>query len=509
MSFAHLAGVTTPGAPDEVVDWFTTFEAWITATVGWTVALGAGTTDMVLQSDGEAGGHSIFAHVRRNPGNPNQVLFDVQDDAIGTHVTTSLAMVDSGGVQFAFWMTADKNAMLVVWKLGAGYTMAYAGLVEPFALGPVTDPHRMIAAGRISFGTILQDHNNLWDRDYTIYDDTEMDDNMFDRKDGSLSLCGLIFNHQNNCAGELYHISGQIREAGVNPEDTLDTGIAGETATWICLSDSIGWRFAMRTGGTLPTGRGDGTFAHTSGNCIGAADFINNILTPFMTGLGWTDQGSAGIYTISRQFYSQGEDGTEDIYVVVAYNLAGAQGHYYVRCQNDAAGTHITERAARMDPADYPANYWISGDKDCVVFTNQRAGGYDSWWGGMVNFFAQNLPDSTYKMVVNVWGTVGLSGCRILNGHNDVWNALLTCWRCAAASTNSSPNAYDGLTYIVWPQIALVQGGGVAAEPIGDLKYLCYASGGGIANLDTITVGAVVYTVFFDTNGQPWLMRTA
>ena len=64
MAFAHLAGVTTPGAPDEIVDWFATFQQWMTAVVGWTVEAGGGTTNVVFRSISEAGGPVAVA-----PGN--------------------------------------------------------------------------------------------------------------------------------------------------------------------------------------------------------------------------------------------------------------------------------------------------------------------------------------------------------------------------------------------------------------------------------------------------------
>lgn len=524
MAFHHLAGVTTPGAGDEIVDWFATFEAWITATVGWIVAGGGGTTNLFIRSTGEAGGLTmLYVHLWRGAGaNINRVYMEVCDDAVPTHETTRGGYVDSGGVQFAFWMSADKDAIVIVWKVGAGYRRLYGGLVMPFALTvPDETYHCIVTDDGGNPATILRRHDNLWDQDDFL--DSHIDANAarFDRVDGSFPPAGTYFADNADIAGQLKHISCAItQEVALNPEDTLTTGPPGAETQWVVLTDSTGVRFAMRTGGVLPTGRPDGAhYTHATGVVNNVAQYFT-LLVAHLTAVGWTATNYAGVsgYTHDYFFHSTGEDGTENIYIRIFYQNPVLDRIYY-QVSDGIPGAHATPGTihANEQNAHMPTQYYFSSDRDCHEGCINAGGNYHPTWLGKMKEYAVALPSTEYK--------VGLVCCRawnqwhtyMLRDHGGVWapggvGTFFSELAEGVNATNSQPNNYDATTYIVWPHVmrALNPGGAPGAEMLGQLQYFFRTDGGGIANLDTITAGARVYTVFFcdAINGVPWAMRT-
>lgn len=519
MAFGHLAGVTDPAAGDEIVDWFATFEAFI-GVCGWTIESGAGTTNLVISSDGEVGGLTmLFVHVYRGAGGTiNRVYFEVMDDAVGTHATTHGGFVDSGGVQFNWWMTADKDGMAVIWKTGAAYRYKYAGLVMPFAQTVPDETYRSISAGGRAdhLGTILRDFNDAWDVDHALYDNATLDNIMVDRFDNSLALIGVYFNTGVNIAGQLKFITGELAAPAVNPEDTITTGLLGATTEWVVLANNAGVKFALRTGGTLPVGQPDGAhFNSEFGVAPDLVTFLSTIVPAFMVGIGWTDLGDPLIYPPfpGRLFYSQGENGFEDIYLGYAATDQAPFDYVVPFVQDDAGATHRAMLGSMfMDVLDFPANYWITGDRNCLLLTIQRGATYNRMWMGMFQSFTPGLyppyvgPSLTpYKMAA--FAREGpVSGQRLLRDHAGNWlppgNIGIDDQECV-----SNPNAFDGVTYHVWPWFFyMTVPGGV--EPLGLLTYHMGTEGGGIASLDTITIAGQVYTVFFDGFGDPWLMRT-
>lgn len=81
MAWAHITGEAV-----STNDWFATFEAWISATVGWTIEAGAGTTDLIIRSVSEAGGLTMLWARVWLVG--TQIHVELRDDLAGTHVTT-------------------------------------------------------------------------------------------------------------------------------------------------------------------------------------------------------------------------------------------------------------------------------------------------------------------------------------------------------------------------------------------------------------------------------------
>lgn len=513
MAFSHLAGTTDAGAPDEVINWFAKFETWITG-VGWTVVSGAGTTDLVLFSGGEAGGLTkLYVHVWRDGVNPNWVHMEVQDDALGTHTTNEGGYVDSGGAQFAFWISADRDAIVLVWKVGAGYRMVYGGLVMPFALNTLDETYRMVACNDIDNGSILRRFDNVWDQDDFDYENQYIYRAAVDRLDGSCPLGGVYFGDNDQIAGQLKHVSCKLTAPAVNPEDDITTGQTGATTTWVVLRDRLANKFALRTGGVLPVGYPDGAhFAHTSGLANITADFFA-ALVAHMQAVGWTatDYSGTSGRPIDWFFHSSGESGSESIYLRVS--MWGVSNWIYHCVTDGIPGAHsTTEEMANVVDADFPTQYYISADRDCLTYTINDGGFYSAVWMGLILPFAPGLPDSTYRTCCFAYTTFTTSNGHILRAHDGTWNVgIINPYNADGIHTyNSQPNLYDGTTYLIWPHYCY-QAVGVDYEMLGHLKYYFFTHGGGIASLDTITVAGQTYTIFFydAINNNRFALRTA
>jgi len=518
MAFGYLEGTTAAGAPDEVVDWFATFQQWMTSEVGWTVEAGGGTTDITFRSLGEAGGLTmLYLHVYRDGGLPNRVRIEVKDDLAGTHETAEAGYLDGAGAQFAFWMAGDLDAINICFRGGAVYHSIYAGMVLPFALTVPDETYRMIATSTQIAGSILRDASGVWDVDHPLYDNQLLDDCIIDRYDGSLPLAGTYFDRQANIAGQPKHISAPINDAGPTVMDLLETGRPGATTTWIVLRDRDGRRYAMRTGGVMPLGQQDpGSFAAVTGV---AANYgaLWTALSAHLVALGWVDLGDPGLWTEGRLYFSAGESGEEEIYIGYARNSA-VTDEFFPYVQDDLVPTHRfpTATPRYLDNLDFPINYWICGDRDCCVLVYQRAGGYTLTWCGLLPSFAPGLlapyaagPLTVYSAVALMQGAgagLNISG-GLLRGHDGVWNQVVSFTDDGVDADNSNPNNFDGTTYLLWPLLCF-ESIPPDEEIIGQLRYAFYSSGGGIANMDTITVGARVYTVFHDATGNNFCVRT-
>ena len=139
----------------------------------------------------------------------------------------------------------------------------------------------------------------------------------------------------------------------------------------------------------------------------------------------------------------------------------------------------------------------------------QRAAGYVVFWAGILEAFVPGLlppyagaPLTEFKVSAN--RLMGIPS--MLRQHDGTWGGLTTLGHGAAGNTN--PNAFDATTYILWPYAVFFDVGAGNYESHGQMKYAFHTLGGGIANLDTITVGAEVYTIFFNVAGVAFAMRT-
>jgi len=516
MAFSYLAGTTTQGAADEVVDWFATFEAWITA-IGWTVEAGAGSTDMVLRSIGEVGTMTmLYMHVWRDGGNPNHVRIEVQDDLAGTHVTNEAGYLDGAGARFPFWMSGDLDAVAIAFRGGALYHIIYAGMVIPFAATIPDETYCMIATSLQNAGSILRDSGGGWDVDRGLYDNSLMDGANIDSYDASFPICGTYFGMNADIAGQLKHVSGYIGTHPLTVGCPIPSGQPGATSTWIILKDRTERRFALRSSGaTLPVGQPDpGTFAAAQGVAPNPAGLWGAIAA-FLAPLGWADRGDPGIYDDGRMFSSAGESGVDHIVIGYAVATFGIDTLFpYVA--DDLAPTHRYPQTSGtyLDFGDFPLPYWLCGDGDCCVLVYQRGAVYHMIWLGLVPSMAPALippypgpPLTDYQLFCGIQqGPVfanRMAGW--LRNHAGAWEQNGQFGEEGPSGVNSSPNNFDGVTFILWPFIAQAAAGG---QVIGPMRYVGFCSGGGIANLDTITIGAEVFTVFFDGYGNNFCVRT-
>lgn len=511
MPFHHTSGIAA--APGEIGNWFAIFEAWIRL-VGWTVEGGAGTENLVIRSLGETGDKTmLFIRVWRVPAT-NIVRLETMDDAAGTHITTRDGGLNSGAVQITYWMSADLDAIVIVWQQPADWYLRYAGLLMPFAMNPPDETYYSAVADRNQVGqlaTILRRHDDLWDQDDRVYYNEYIYDASVDRDDGSFPLCGMYFGEEDEVAGQFKHISMRIVDVAITVLDTYSTHQHNGTTEWIVLREEAACRYALRTGGVEPTGTpmDAGNFAHVTGLAYTTQDFFD-ALVAFMAGRGFTtnDISGASGRTHDWEFNSAGESGTDDIWIRMSWS--GGPNNFSLYVADSALGTvgrHETT-AAWMEfwnDWDFPTFFFISGDQDCVLLTLQSDVYCYPLYAGKVIPTAPGL-SSTYMSIV---AFERQSELRLLLGHDGVWNQNIA-WQMGgdgAHCDDSSPNAYDGSTCVLW-SINLAEPIAAKFELIGQVKYMYAVEGDAIASFDNIFVGEQLYKKFHSTApAVGWAMR--
>ncbi len=505
MPFNHLAGTTTKGAADPIADWFATFEAWITTVVGWTLVAGAGTTDLWLSSVGEGGAAYTMLFVRIwQPAGTDTIRAEVADDAIPTHITNEGGALDIDGLgEFQYWISADLDAILMVVPYRGGYRPLYVGIIEPLAITPADERSHMVATGTaLSTASILHHHTLAWDVDINNYGFTGFSANL--RRSmkgaGNFLLMPIIADRQNAIAGQYKFLSYREGDPTVAPGDLMPSTTWGGTANWLRMYDGA-FKYSMQISGAPP---GDipqaAGFAVATGISASQGNLIGVDLVAFLTGIGWTDLGDPGGPDVTnRLFYSPGEDGTRNIYVLLGTQVATGI-HIYV--QDDAGGTHrtVANLYALVVPAEFPLTYYFAGDLDGFsIMLRALIIGRDSFLSaGLSHMQCPNIAGDEYNMFAWVdWPAA--HNYTLRRRGDDTWNAgwLYTSVNGAGNLTNSNANAYDLATYSIWP-IQLCDRGPSAAltmDPWGTLRYIYWTNGGGIASLDTITIGGEVYTI--------------
>lgn len=499
MAFSYQTGTA-----NHVIHWFALLEAFLVA-AGWTVRSGTGTTTIVFSSPGEAGGRTkLFIRFRQDGANAERVWYRVQDDTGGTHFTTENATYNSyleapgaGLIPFEYWLSADKDKVIGGFKAGLAYTGSYVGIVEPFALA-VDEEEQMVAISLSKGGTytgyVLKDDDGNWDEIVrsggltTSYVKSPLD--------SSVPLFALRVDHlaYDKIVGQAMDVSARITSLpGINAEDTITTGVTGATSTWIVLGTGTN-RWAMRTGGNVPLGSLEGAyFAHTSGLATSMVDFESKLLT-FMTAIGWTKVANPSpVWPIDYFWNSAGESGVDNIYIHWYYQT---NTRYYMGVSDDTALTHITTPGVLpasggtppfLRDSDFPTQYYLTADRDCLLVAIEIAGLFPWIWAGMFKTFLPD-PDSIatpYKVGNVARNFVGATDERLLRGHiASAWNTTLG--DAPDGFTNSSPNDFDGTTNVIW-QFPLWE---ASSCMIGVAKYLHRLSGPAFSLMDTVAIGA-------------------
>lgn len=506
----HEAGTTTPGAPDAIIDWFARFELFVLQ-AGWTIARRVSATEIFIRSLGESGDYTmLYIHVWR-VGAGNTVRMEVCDDTVPTHETNEAGTVDSGGVNpFQYWMTANADCVIVAWNLAGSCRFIYAGALMPFALKPPDETYHMVATSQLNRASVLRFHDGTWDVDINNYFEARCDDHVQDPDTGTLPMMGLMADRFDEIAGQYHLISGEIAAAtGLAQGDTIQTQDEdGATTTqWIVLVDNAGDRFAIWTGGDVPYGIADGSFDFSSGVANSPADFLAQF-GAFAQSLGWTDNGDPGAPLVAagdhnRQIQSRGEDGAHDIFVTWSYRALTEDFYLYVH--DDLAYTHTAVELLPTNVLWYPLPYFFCGDLDCIVAAvrNNGHGGYECGWSGKVIPSAPGVSSPWMNIATGVLTDI-LVAVQILQNHTGAWNAA-GVWNHADATirANTSPNLYDGLSYVLWSDFFRIGN----TQMIGLCKYVMYV-GGNVLQGDLLPLEDQRFRAFrYDAAPEHWAMR--
>jgi len=511
MAEHFLHGITPYGSANHQIAWFAILEDWLVNTVGWTVASGAGSTDIVFTSTGESGTFTkLFVHIWAVGFG---VFGDVQDDAVGTHKTTQ---ADAIGVmldqQVEYWFAADKNTILMIVPFIYDERIKYLGCVLPMALNPADETNYMVASSNgLGTAAVLHHHTGAWDVNITNYSRSEGGALVRSPVSGEFGGYSLYADRYDAIVGQ-YKFLAVMAPYNITPRDRIVSTIQGATSEWECFY--MAGLFLAQVAGAVPGDVADGTnFAYQTGVEANPAAWLNVTLPAFMTAIGWTDMGPALEFTIDRLFHSNGEDGTRDIYIVVGWEIVG-NPYWWLRVYDDAVGTHMTGFGqTEYRAGNWPGTYHMSADRDCLCFCwiDTVVGCECPQWVGMTEPYNPGIANSHYLSGIY---SIFPPHTNLLLTQDGLWGIGAYAYNGAAVADGSSPNLYDGTTYVLWPMFlaALVfPGAGTPRYPAGTMKYIMYVDGAPLALNDTITVGAQVYQVFTDqaVPKNYWALRIA
>ncbi len=450
----------------DVPDFFTNLEALLVA-AGWTLVSGGGSTDIVYTSSGEAGTLTkLYIRIWRDGPNPERVYFRVQDDAAATHATSTANVnwVEApalGAIAFKYWITATKDFLVFVFRVGAGYTGCYVGILEPFAATPPDERMYIVSVGFLNFNArVLERYDGTWDylcscnRLAYTYNPNDLD--------GSRPIFGeYVYNSSDEREnyGQMLYTGGAINDAygdGINPEDTIASSYPASTSQWMIFGTG-GLRRALATAEGLPAGQGDGAnWGYTTGVAANIGE-LQAALEAFVIARGWVvGAWPVPVDPIDRSFSSVGENGTETI--VLRWFWDGAT--WAALIYDAIGGTHYTNGIKpgndRIYGADWPVRYWFTGDKDCFVVIIELSGIMEwAWYGLCKSFYGDpSLVATEYRV-----GGFNDAFEKCLRRPDGNWNGDIAEWYDAGITT-SSPNLIDGKTFIVWPYVLCGRGAG-------------------------------------------------
>lgn len=172
-------------------------------------------------------------------------------------------------------------------------------------------------------------------------------------------------------------------------------------------------------------------FNFESGTAADIADWFTK-LEAFMLTLGWTIESGTGTQTIV--FKSIGEGGGRVKLHCRFRQDGGSPNLVYYRVQDDIPGTNFTTEGTFAPAIDAggggaaPFDYWMLGDRDCVVVIFLTGGAYTGCYVGIVERFAVNVTDEEYEMVACQLQDLG-SGNKtgyVLRKHEGTWDQFVS-----------------------------------------------------------------------------------
>jgi len=538
MAFGYIEGQA-----NTIPAFFAAFEAFITS-LGWTVVAGAGTTNLIINSTGEAGGLTkLFVNVYRDPFVPFENIYvEVQDDAVGTNVTTSGNYLRTAGNAIYYQMNGDKDALSIFVRHTNGQHLIYAGRAVPFEINEPDDEYSMfcleIPAVGAAPGRILRDHTGAWDQNAWIGWEIPAGNgipgagpSVLDKTIPLEELYATIFyagHGANYAVGQLKHLSRPFNHFNGHDGDELTTtGIGGSTAKWTVIRANVDatpaeyYTLAMQTQGAITTQSMDGAqFASVTGAPASLVDFLDNVLVPFMTARGYTVENYAPTSGYNRDyfFHSVGESGVDDIHIRVYQKLLANTFAFY-------SVTDITKAHSTTEIAYYFYNftgnytYYLCGDRDFVVCAYHKSGVdaaslWDVAWAGKLIPLTPDTrtgtPNTDYSVVRGFEDSTRLAVNTIellRDPDTGTWGPGLVCdmaqstyisYTAAGWRYLSSPSPFDGTTYLLLPfNVIYYPPIGSKYLNIGRLKYVYDVSGAALGSLDTVTcLDGQIFRVF-------------
>jgi hypothetical protein len=502
-------GVTDYAAADPQLDFCNKLEDFLVNTVGWVCVVGTGTTNMRFSSVGESGTRTmLFIHVWAAG---NFIYGEVSDDAIPTHETNEgglLIVFAQGLIQHRYWFTADLDCVIMVVPYLAVDRVLYLGLLEPVAT-PVNETYFSVASDDdMQAYSILRHSTGVWDVDIPIGLLDEYDNFHTSRLTGEFAIVPLYGYIQNIIAGQFKYMGASAATNGIQPHDVIESTYPGATSEWTVFANAS-FFFLVQTAGVAPGDLADGAGFVFSTGAAGTRAALMNAYLLHMQATGWTLEGSPGIWTTDWLHSSVGEDGTSSLFIHFGWN---APQWLQIAVWEDDIPTHATTYAYHMlqDPGMFPVTYHFSGDADCVgmaVSISPVAQAWPLWAGKCVPLYpGAAAGESQYTLAST---SQSIPRPYVLRTHEGTWGSAGTNWTGTPLVVNSSPNLYDGTTYVLfpWTMGAPIIGAAARQNPAGVMKYLFEIDGAPLAHLDTITVGAEVYTVFWGNPGY-WALRS-
>ena len=494
MAFAHVAGVAA-----NVPAFFVVLEAFL-AGRGWILVAGGGTTSIKYRTTGELGTFNmLYTQIRRDGGNPERIYFRVQDDAAGTHTTTEYYMVTPGGgaVAFNYWISGNKDCVIIVIKEGVSYDGCYIGTVEPFALSVADERYRHVT---FSFNAmtarVLRRYSGAYDYATTVRGMMTTSDPT--TLDGSRTLlgCYVLGASYSEIYGQPFYVTNSMGSLGFNSQDTITSGYPAATSDWIAfvLDTKV---VCIMTGGVLPLGIPESPGYTVQTGSFADRDDIFATIRAFAVALGWTDSDFYSTPLQNRYLTSPGESGVDDIRCLLNVSSSATPWVEFSSIDFNGGGFHEAGAifSSSIGAGEFPLPYILFGDLDCIGLAGLMNGYYTIVWMGKLN---TTYPDETIIPHEYLQGAAKIGGfpCsteyQCLRDRNGTWSAGLTAIEFTDAYTNSSPNLIDGVTYVLWPVGQMLD----AVAPywiFGIHKYIYRLSGTALSVGDTVMIGGQVF----------------
>jgi len=475
-----MAFGSTTGTAANMAAFFAALEAFLTAR-GWNVVAGAGTTDIVYTSTGEALAFTkLYIRIWQDLTNTHRINFRVQDDAAGTHNTqdATYGYMSALDVQFEYWICGDLDCVFITVKGVTGYSGAWLGALIPAVIDDANEEYYMLSMNPefcfgspldYCYGKILRNAAGAWNQiarvDTIIYSTDTVNP-----LDGGICIpASRAYITDKQVYGMPKFFAGPLRGfPGGNPEDIFDSGEAASVREWLIFgSGETRWAM-LRVGPSPPNTRALTADYHTARGSAPDAGEVFAIIEKAAAAAGWTiDNHPTG----GRRFLSVGELGTETIYCW----LRSVGNYIYTQVQDDAGGTHSAGSAYTYNA--YPYDVFAGADKDCILFTLDKGPGPPviHWMGrALTSYLDESVIGDEYKLCAGHSD----SSFKCLRQPDGTWAQTIswTPTNRGMRYRHYSPQDMDGSYIAHWPLCYW----STTQDILFALKHLCYIYPSGV-----------------------------